>query len=109
MNRLLIIILILTSTNLYAWPWSKNKEIEVCHYSLQVVGEEGKPKVYYIYKAPCESIELVAIISEPENKIIHVYDLSLSGSYQYTTVDERLNYLEKNFPNISPIPFYSTK
>lgn len=117
MKKLISLILILVSVNAYGFklPWAKSEEEQpeeikdtptVCHAALQV-SENNGARVFYIYRTLCVDIELVAILSEPENKIIHLKDLKLGDSYIYKSAEGRFNYLDKFFPNIRPLPFYT--
>ena len=120
MKLLISIIFILFYSSAYAslipgWlksedeekPVVEEKKEKVCHSALNVTINDG-PRVFYVYAHPCVEIRQVGIISEGESKIIHLENLKLKGgSYIYDTEESKLDYLDRNFPNISPLEFYS--
>ncbi len=80
------------------------EEPEFCHSALHVTGEEQK--IYYIFRHPCGDIIQVGIVDESEQKIFSIRNLKIVDYYKYFGESKKMEYIEQNFPGLSPLEIY---
>lgn len=80
-------------------------EPQTYHKSLWVSAEKGN--IFYIYRfVDGPDLIQVGIIDEKEMVIKTVENLKITGEYRYFGENKKIEYIEENFPNITPLEIY---
>lgn len=95
----MILMLLMASPALAAWPWQKKKE-KVCHYSFRV-----RSDLSYIFAGPCGKFLNVGILKERRaivlNKhMVPVLDAKIPGD------NSRRIFFEKYWPNLTEVEYF---